>query len=103
MFILLGRDRHAPMLVSFWAFLRRMEGEDPAKVAEAVACSELMAVYYREKKGDFPKHHTVFDALIECISDIDTLNKQLNNRVEELLTANNALVEEARAARLAPR
>jgi hypothetical protein len=35
MFILLGRDCHAPTLVWLWASLRELHGEEPAKVAEA--------------------------------------------------------------------
>ena len=42
MFVLLGRDRHAPMLVRLWAAIRGMDGEDEHKVAEALACAEAM-------------------------------------------------------------
>ena len=42
MFILLGRDRHAPALVEMWAAMRESEGELPAKVAEARACAQSM-------------------------------------------------------------
>jgi hypothetical protein len=42
MFILLGRDKHAPTLVRLWAILRAAEGEDEAKVAEAHACAKAM-------------------------------------------------------------
>lgn len=35
MFVLLGRDRHAPELVEVWASLREDAGEDPEKVQEA--------------------------------------------------------------------
>lgn len=42
MFILLGRDRHAPALVRLWASRREAEGEDAGKVAEARACAEAM-------------------------------------------------------------
>jgi hypothetical protein len=38
MFILLGRDKHAPALVWFWSVLRQLDGEDPVKVAEARQC-----------------------------------------------------------------
>lgn len=43
MFILLGRDRHAPQLVRLWADLRKAEGEDAAKVQEALICANMMA------------------------------------------------------------
>lgn len=42
MFVLLGRDRHAPLLVRIWALLRRREGEDEAVIAEALACAAAM-------------------------------------------------------------
>lgn len=42
MFILLGRDKHAPTLVWLWASLRELDGEDPAKVKEARECAAAM-------------------------------------------------------------
>lgn len=39
MFVLLGRDPNAGMLVRMWASLRESIGEDPAKVAEARKCA----------------------------------------------------------------
>ena len=42
MFVLLGRDKHAPTLVWLWATLRELDGEDPAKVAEARDCVAAM-------------------------------------------------------------
>lgn len=47
MFILLGRDKYAPTLVSLWAALRLIDGEDPAVVAEAMQCAEAMATHSR--------------------------------------------------------
>jgi hypothetical protein len=41
-FVLLGRDRHAPLLLRIWALLRRREGEDEAVIAEALACAKEM-------------------------------------------------------------
>lgn len=42
MFVLLARDRHAPALIRIWAERRDAEGEDPAKVNEALACARDM-------------------------------------------------------------
>ena len=39
MFILLGRDRFAPELIRIWACWREHDGEDPKKVADALACA----------------------------------------------------------------
>lgn len=49
MFVLLGRDKHAPLLVKLWADLRAMDGEDIAKVTEAIQCATAMAAYRRER------------------------------------------------------
>ena len=38
MFVLLGRDKHAPSLVWLWAVLRQLDDEKPQIVAEAQAC-----------------------------------------------------------------
>lgn len=48
MFILLGRDKHAPTLVWLWATLRELDGEDAAKVADARACAAHMLHWQRE-------------------------------------------------------
>jgi|SRR6185312_4911842 len=42
LFVLLGRDKHAPALVWMWAALREMDDEDPVKVAEARQCVAAM-------------------------------------------------------------
>lgn len=48
MFVLLGRDKHAPTLVWLWAVLRELHGEDPAKVAEARDCVEAMLTWQKD-------------------------------------------------------
>ena len=45
MFVLLGRDRHAPSLVWLWATLRELDQETPEKVAEARQCVVDMMVW----------------------------------------------------------
>ena len=45
MFVLLGRDKHAPTLVWLWSTLRELDDEDPAKVAEARACAVHMTAW----------------------------------------------------------
>ena len=52
MFVLLGRDRHAPHLVREWAWLRRARGEDPAKVTEALRCADAMEAFRRRRDAD---------------------------------------------------
>jgi hypothetical protein len=51
MFVLLGRDKHAPQLVEMWAGQRAAEGEDPAKVEEALKCAKAMRRYRYERRG----------------------------------------------------
>lgn len=42
MFVLLARDRHAVALVWLWATLRKLDKEDEAVTAEALACAKSM-------------------------------------------------------------
>jgi hypothetical protein len=51
MFVLLGRDKHAPELVEAWAEMRLRDGENQMKVAEALRCAHDMR-RYREKRRD---------------------------------------------------
>jgi hypothetical protein len=51
MFVLLGRDGHAPQLVELWAGQRADEGEDPAKVEEALKCAKAMRKWRYNRKG----------------------------------------------------
>ena len=45
MFVLLARDRYAPILVMLWAELREAAGEDPDKVQEARDCADDMTAW----------------------------------------------------------
>ena len=49
MFVLLGRDKHAPFLVEVWALLRHFDGEDEAMVAEALDCADTMRTWLHHK------------------------------------------------------
>jgi len=42
LFILLGRDKHAPTLVWLWAVLRELDGEKPETVKDARDCVTAM-------------------------------------------------------------
>ena len=46
MFILLARDPLAPLVVSYWATLRRESRGPSAKVNEALQCAEHMGAWY---------------------------------------------------------
>jgi len=41
-FVLLGRDRHAPTLVRLWADMRERADESPENVAKARQCADTM-------------------------------------------------------------
>lgn len=45
MFVLLGRDRHAAVLVNLWAAMRRLEGESPDVIEEADKRADELAMY----------------------------------------------------------
>jgi hypothetical protein len=53
MFVLLGRDPAAPILVRLWVALRAELGTDAEKLDEAEACAEALEVYLRRHgKGE---------------------------------------------------
>src|ERR1700689_1749851 len=51
MFVLLGRDKHAPALVWLWCALRTLDGEDPEKVKEARDTCIAMMQWHKDTKG----------------------------------------------------
>jgi hypothetical protein len=53
MFILLGRDKHAAALVNLWVCMRQIDGEDPAKINEAINCANAMVNFVRAR-GKIP-------------------------------------------------
>lgn len=50
MFVLLARDKHAPLLVRVWAELRELDGEDAAKINEAHMCAGNMEQWRRDNR-----------------------------------------------------
>jgi hypothetical protein len=48
MFVLLGRDPSASLLVRLWAEVRAKQGEDPAMVQEARDCADAMEAWVRD-------------------------------------------------------
>jgi hypothetical protein len=50
MFVLLGRDKHAPTLVWLWAVLRELDQENPDKIKEAKQCV-LDMIEWKVKHG----------------------------------------------------
>ncbi len=52
MFVLLGRDIHAPEVVRFWVELRLLEGESAEKTGEALDCAEAMERYRAKREEE---------------------------------------------------
>jgi hypothetical protein len=63
MFVLLGRDPMAAVLVRLWAMLRCIQGEETAKINEAMACA-LALENYAKGLGKAPTF------LPQCLSAI---------------------------------
>jgi hypothetical protein len=72
MFVLLARDKHAPIVIAIWASLREAEGESPEKVEEARSCADAMITWAME--------HGKFSTV-----PLETLNYARKRR-EELLS-----------------
>lgn len=75
MFILLGRDKHAPLLVKLWAEMRALDGEDPGKVAEAVHCADAMRIYRLSHRNPVTpemrmQHHEFMGGDATCEDDV---------------------------------
>jgi len=69
MFVLLARDRHAAGLVRLWALLRAKDGEDEAKVAEALACADAMDQHARSIGKDPVKNATAFEPIFHTATE----------------------------------
>lgn len=51
-FVLMGRDKHAPMLVRLWYEMRKLDGEDLDKLVDAWLCSDAMETWRKINRGD---------------------------------------------------
>jgi hypothetical protein len=78
MFILLGRDPCAPILIEFWVDLRKHMGEDQEKLAEAVDCA-AHCYEWLAKKG---KALAYVDLIDECEEGILPLLKKENEALK---------------------
>ena len=67
MFILLGRDPSAPLLVELWARIRKEIGEDTEKRYEALQCASDMT-QWAEKLGKRDKIGKCYKVLIEIMT-----------------------------------
>lgn len=49
-FVLLGRDATAPLVVRRWADERELMGDDAEKIAEARRCADAMEIWRRDHR-----------------------------------------------------
>jgi hypothetical protein len=63
MFVLLGRDKHAALLVRLWGILRAQDGEDDDKIEEAFSCAGAMD-HWRLGLGKRDERPAIFEKLL---------------------------------------
>lgn len=80
MFVLLGRDRHAPALVWLWAVLRELDGEKPEVVHEARECvAEMMAWAFDHGRKSVGVAQSVLAGVMEMIRAVNHSVKDAKN------------------------
>lgn len=90
MFVLLGRDPAAPILINLWADIRSRMGEEQEKIEEACACAETCTEWLATH-GKFEKFKAALVVAEECMVD---------ERIKQLETENQELLEEVTRLRL---
>lgn len=79
MFVLLGRDKHAPTLVWLWATLRELDGEDPAKVKEArECCAKMMEWAHDHDRKVVGLGQAAMAGVLELIRSVNTASQAMN-------------------------
>lgn len=79
MFVLLGRDPVAPMLVNMWVEVRSRMGEEQEKCEEALACADQMTLWLEKlgKRDDFVR-------ALEICTDVALSREKDQQRIEKL-------------------
>ena len=90
MFVLLGRDKHAPTLVWLWATLRSLDGEDPEKVAEARDCVAAMLAFAKEH--DRPAVGLGQAALAACMELVRVANMGVNHATSDTVQTSDDMM-----------
>lgn len=79
MFVLLGRDKHAPTLVWLWATLRELDGEDDAKVKEArECCASMMEWAHDHNRTVVGLGQAALAGVMELIRAVNAASKAMN-------------------------
>ncbi len=89
LFVLMGRDPHAPTLVWLWSILRELSGEDPAKVQEARECVVAMIEYATLKRGK--RVHGLGESVLAGVME---LIRGANYGVEKAMANNEPMTAE---------
>lgn len=69
MFVLLGRDRHASVLVWLWAKLRELDGEGEEKVKEAENCAFAMVKWGADRNRKHVGLSKAAEVLVHELAD----------------------------------
>jgi len=78
MFVLLGRDKHAPTLVWLWASLRELDSENPEIVKEARLCaSDMLGWAYDHGRPTIGFGQATLAGVMELIRAVNGAAKQL--------------------------
>lgn len=92
-FVLMGRDPAAPIMIMFWADIRSRMGEEQEKIEEALECADACAVWLHDH-GKGEKYKAALVAAEESLVARD------NERIKQLETENQELLEEVTRLRL---
>lgn len=85
MFILLGRDRHAPTLIWLWAAIRELDGEDAAVVAEARQCVvEMLSWAFDHGRKSAGLGQATLVGVMELIRTVNGLQKDAKNEATNM-------------------
>ncbi len=85
MFVLLGRDKHAPTLVWLWSVLRELDGENPAKIHEARECVVAMIAWLHKKdKKTVGLGESVLAGVLELIRGANFAAERKDNSMTNL-------------------
>ena len=87
MFVLLGRDKHAPTLVWLWATLRELDGENPATVAEARLCAaEMLKWAHDHGRPVVGFGQAALAGVMELIRSVNSASKELAKQPTNQMT-----------------
>lgn len=81
LFVLLGRDKHAPTLVWLWATLRELDGEDPETVKEARECVTAMLEWAHDHdRQSVGLGQATLAGVMEMVRSVNTAMRMLEEK-----------------------